>query len=393
VVIHKKKYNEEQNVYDAALERIEYLYNNYDDVVVSFSGGKDSTAMLLCCIDVARKLDRLPVKAFFYDEEAIHPPTIDYVRRVAQSDEVDLDWYCLPIQHRNACSNTQPFWHCWNPDEKDIWVRELPEEAITEHPRFVFGQTMQDFGREHYKNTNKIIIQGIRTEESIRRYRVVAMKKNENYIAKAEKGVYFAYPIYDWSSDDVWKLVKLKDADYNRTYDIFNRTDQYGHLLKQRVCPPYGEEPLRGLYLYAECFPELWSKMINRVPGASTAARYGNTELYSQGYKPDQTSWRDHVQSMLEQYNGADRKKVTNQINSAIKTHKKQTDDSIPEEYAHPLTGVSWKFISKMVTRGDFKGRVLQNLSNEANAECNKRGITPEEAIKIYGKGRKLGGV
>ena len=32
-----------QNVWDAALERIEHIFDEFDDVVVSFSGGKDST--------------------------------------------------------------------------------------------------------------------------------------------------------------------------------------------------------------------------------------------------------------------------------------------------------------------------------------------------------------
>jgi len=383
--IYKKKY-QEANVYEAALSRIEYLYNTFDDVVVSFSGGKDSTAMLLCCIDVAVKLDRLPVHAVFYDEEAIHPPTIDYVRRVSNMETVNLEWVCLPIKHRNACSNSQPFWHCWHPDEKDVWIRELPPEGIIYHDRFVMGQSMQEFGIAHFKNTNKVVIQGIRTEESLRRYRAVAMKKNENYISKPDKGVYFAYPIYDWTSDDVWRLVKIKDADYNRTYDIFNRTDQYGMLLKQRVCPPYGEEPLRGLYIYAECFPEMWEKMINRVAGAATAARYGNTEIYSTGYKPEQTSWRLHIQNIMEQFDGEYRKMVTDNVNAAIRYHKNKTDDPIPEYLVHPVSGASWQFLSKMVTRGDFKGRVIQMLSQQSTTRLNGMGITLDEAISMYGK-------
>ena len=382
--IYKKKYVE-QDVYSAALERIKYLYSVYDDVVVSFSGGKDSTALLLCVLKVAENLNRLPVTAIFYDEEAIHPPTIEYVERVSKDPRVNLEWYCIPIKHRNACSNKQPYWYCWHPEEKEKWVRDMPEQAIPEHDRFKFGQSMQDFGVAHFKNTNKVVVQGIRTEESLRRYRVVARKKEENYIVKAEKGVFFAFPIYDWSSKDVWKLVSIEDADYNRTYDIFNKTEWYEHLLQQRVCPPYGEEPLRGLWVYAECFPEMWEKMINRVPGAATAARYGNTELYSSGYKPDQTSWRDHVQSVLEQYEGVNRSAVTKNINRAINRHKERTSDPIPETSAHPVSGVAWQFLSKMVTRGDFKGRTAQQLAKQAENACIKLGITQEEAKRKYG--------
>ena len=374
------------NVYQETLNSIHYLYDTFDDVVVSFSGGKDSTALLLCVIDVAKKLNRLPVNAFFYDEEAIHPPTIEYVRRVYDMPEVNLQWLCIPIKHRNACSNEQPYWFCWNPTEKHLWTRELPDVAETEHPKFKIGQSMQEFGAEHYRNTNKIVVQGIRTEESLRRYRAVAMKKEENYIAHPDKGVIYGYPIYDWSSQDVWRLVKQKNADYNRTYDIFNRTDQYGHFLNQRVCPPFGEEPIRGLWVYAECFPEMWQKMIKRVKGAATAARYGNTELYSTGYKPEHTSWRMHVSNVLETYPEKPRIQVIKTINSVISTHKKLTDDPIPENEPHALSGASWKFISKIVTRGDFKGRITQDLAGERIKTQNKMGITHEEAKQKYGK-------
>jgi predicted phosphoadenosine phosphosulfate sulfurtransferase len=382
--IHKKKYTE-INVYERTLQRIEYLFSVYDDVVVSFSGGKDSTAMLLCTIDVARKLGRLPVKAVFYDEEAIHPTTIEYVERVRNMPEVDLEWWCLPIQHRNACSNEQPFWHCWHPKEKDIWVRDMPDCALTEHPRFEWGMSMQDFGLAHWKNTNKVVIQGIRTEESIRRYRVVARKKEDNYLSTPTKGVFFAYPIYDWSSTDVWNLVKVKNADYNKTYDIFNRTDLHEHFLTQRVCPPFGEEPLRGLHMYAVCFPEMWHKMINRVKGAATAARYGNTELYSQGFKPEDVDWRKHIENILESFSGQDRADVSDALNRAIKAHQRRTNDPIPESDGHPLTGCSWKFLSKMVTRGDFKGRVIQTMTQQGEKSRQKLGITLAEAESIYG--------
>lgn len=94
----------------AGLERMRYLYDISDHIVVSFSGGKDSTAVLHLALTVAKERNRLPLHAIFFDEEAIHPPTIEYVDRVRQREDVKLDWFCLPITHRNACSNEVPWW-------------------------------------------------------------------------------------------------------------------------------------------------------------------------------------------------------------------------------------------------------------------------------------------
>ena len=127
----RSKEFQEQNVYDAAKERIRYLYQRFDHVVVSFSGGKDSTALLNVTIEVARELGRLPVRTVFFDEEAIHPPTIEYVERTRQRPEVEMEWYCLEFKHRNACSNEEPFWYCWDSEKQDLWVRPIPENVIT----------------------------------------------------------------------------------------------------------------------------------------------------------------------------------------------------------------------------------------------------------------------
>ena len=191
----------------------------------------------------------------------------------------------------------------------------------------------------------------------------------------------------EWSSEDVWQLVRMKDADYNRTYDIFNRTDKYNQLLTQRVCPPFGEEPLRGLYLYQICFPEMWDKMIGRVAGASTAARYGNTDLYtSASAPPEGVTWRKHVENVLQTFNPEDRAAVEANINREIKRHKKLTDHAIPQDEPHVVSGLSWRFIAKMATRGDLKGRISGERHTQAHKAQTKMGLTEQEAKDLYGK-------
>lgn len=380
----------ESNVYEEALKRVEHCFRSFDKVIVSFSGGKDSTALLHVTLEVAKKLNKLPVHVVFFDEEAIHPPTIEYVARVREREDVILDWYCLPIKHRNACSNEQPFWYCWNPEERELWCRDMPEYAITEHPTFKFGMSFQEwapyaYGPEH----GKICwLTGIRTQESLRRYRVIAQKKNDAYLTTTpeNKCSFRAFPIYDWSSEDVWRIVHELDLDYNRTYDIFNKTSMHNKLLHQRVCPPYGEEPLRGLWLYSECFPELWHKMLYRVKGAATAWRYANTELYSNWSKPEDKTWKEYYLIILSSYDPEYQNLINKNVNALIRLHYSKTRDVLPDAEAHPLSGASWRFFCKIVQKGDFKGRQKQNMVGEGMRVLEKMGITLAEAKKKYGK-------
>ena len=275
--IFKRQWSE-RSVLDESLERMRHLFDRFDKVVVSFSGGKDSTVCLNLALQVARERGRLPLDVYTFDEEAIHPETVDYIARVATLPEVRFRWYCLPILHRNACSRRQPYWHPWSPSERHLWVRELPPGAITSAPWFKLGMTMPDcapfvYGPEHGTVAD---VRGIRAQESIRRLRLVSMKVEDNWIAGARNGHNFSVsPIYDWATEDVWMAPKLFGWDYNRTYDVFDKAGVSLHA--QRVCPPYGEEPLGGLHQYAECWPDLWHRMIARVPGAATAARYART--------------------------------------------------------------------------------------------------------------------
>ena len=392
----RKKVFLDANVLDAALDRIRYCFASFDKVVVSFSGGKDSTALLNLTVKVARELGRLPVHAIFFDEEAIHPPTIEYVERVrARTDEVRLDWYCLPVKHRNACSNESPWWYCWHPEEREKWVRPMPERVITEHPEFKFGMSFQEFSDVMFTRADGTVgmLDGVRTQESFRRMKAVSTRRHDNYISAAVGygAVKKAHPIYDWSSEDVWTLVNKWGIDYNRTYDVFNRTDLFNRLLTQRVCPPFGEEPLRGLWLYAECFPEMWHKMLARCPGVATAWRYSNTELYGVGKltKPDELTWQEFCDVVIDQYSGKDRTAVRENVESLVRRHKEKTPDAIPDTGEHPLTGMSWEFLTKIILKGDFKGRTAPKLENAAITVRKKLGIESyEEAKKIWGHKR-----
>lgn len=386
-----KKKHTDTNVYDAAVERFDFLFRTYDKVVVSFSGGKDSTVCLNLALEAARRAGKLPLEAIFFDEEAIHPPTIDYVERVRQHPDIKLHWICVPVKHRNACSRKEPWWYPWNPAEKEKWIRPLPEGAITDLPGFKFGMTMPECAHFLYgpKDGMVAMVRGIRADESLRRYRSVSFKEADNWIMRAIDGnIVPCSPIYDWNSQDVWVAPAKHGWDYNITYDIFDKVGVPLNL--QRVCPPYGEEPLRGLHLYAECFPELWHAMIGRVHGAATAARYANTELYSYSVQepPKGMTWREYLDQVLELNEPEERKQIITTINELIRRHNKRSKREIHDSEPCPISGVSWKFLCFLAIRGDLKGRRAGNIITEANKTLKKMNISLHEAIRTDGNTR-----
>lgn len=372
-----KKQGVEADVWQLALERTEYCYRTYDHVGVFFSGGKDSTVVLHAALEVATHLKKLPVHVVHYDEEAISPETVEYVGRVADRDDVKLDWLCLPIKHRNACSRRSPWWYPWAPEDKELWVRPLPDRAITE---------LAGFTRRPHNELEGIVlpprhgrtcaIMGIRTDESLNRYMAIAANKtgrdaylsghpNYRHIAKA-------YTIYDWAWDDVWLAPSRFNWDYNRAYDMMSKAGIPPS--KQRLAPPFGEQPMEHLWKFAICWPDLWAKMVDRVPGAATGGRYCNTELYGGTAKPDGMSWRDFVFAVLDKMPAADRATTAKSLNTVIAHHRAQTRRPLPDDVKDPDSGLCWADLGGLAARGDLKGRIVISLLYKANTTKTNKG-------------------
>ena len=343
-----------------ARERFLYLYENYDHVTVGFSGGKDSTTCLNLAIEAARKTGRLPVDAFSFDEEAIPPETVEYLERIANNPDVNLKWYCVPIKHRNACSDEQPYWYPWAPEDEHKWVRPLPATAITDFPGFR-RTDIQDLLTAMYPPSMGTVanVLGIRTQESMTRYRSIASKRGDfAWIASREGHIVKMNPIYDWKTEDVWRAPHVLGWDYNRAYDLMEKAGVPRSM--QRCSPAFGEQPIRRLYTYKICWPELWAKMCDRLPGVATAARYANTELYGVGVKTEDLtghdSWRDYIEARLDELPDESRQEVAEAIDRLIKTHRRYADnDPIPDSAPHPISGFSWKLLSIPATIGGDK--------------------------------------
>jgi predicted phosphoadenosine phosphosulfate sulfurtransferase len=396
--VHKKR-EINRNVYDLALERINRTYDIFDKVVVMFSGGKDSTVCLNLTLQVAKERNKLPLEVYFFDEEAIPYETIDYVKRVAELDEVDMKWLCVPIKHRNGCSRKQPYWFPWAPEDEEKWVRPMPDLDCVMTWEDIPHFPIEISKRPSVPETNGLlfipenhgevgVIFGIRSEESLTRYRTILQtgdgKRYEPYMINlrsktALANVWKVCPIYDMKTVDVWTAPHKFNWDYNTTYDLLEKLG-LTHL-QQRCAPPYGEEPMRGLWQYSIAFPDIWDKMQSRVEGAATAARYANTELYAFNglpQKPDDFEWIDYIKYYITKHPEPYRSLVANRVKDFINWHKSKTQDPILES-PHYHTGMSWNFLLRIAMRGDFKERKVPSFSNDPKVIASMKKKYEEE--------------
>lgn len=358
------------NVFEAAKQRIEFAFDNFDHVYVSFSGGKDSTVMLHMAASAARQRKQ-KIGVLFIDLEAQYTLTIAHVQDMFDrySDVVDPYWVALPLNLRNAVSMYEPQWMCWEPG-KD-WVREAPPMAITDedffpffHRRMEFEEFAAEFGTWYGGSEIAVCLVGIRSQESLNRWRTVTSNTKECYegkkwTTKLNPHCYNLYPIYDWKTEDIWTFhAKHPSLPHNPLYDRMNAAGLTIH--QQRICQPYGDDQRKGLWLYQIIEPETWGRVVARVNGANSGALYAKESGDILGRikitLPPRHTWESFTKLLLETMPQLTREHYEEKILVFLKWYSQRGyPDGIPDD--GPLNSKelpSWKRICKTLLRNDY---------------------------------------
>lgn len=368
-----KVYNN-KTVLEASKERISKVFDNFERIYISFSGGKDSSVMSHLVLAEAKKRNR-KVGFLIIDLEAQYNDTISHIEHMIEiyRDNIELHWICAELLLRNAVSNYEPRWVCWDESKKDVWVRSKPELAsgLKQYDfyqsKMEFEEFMVLFGEWYSKGENTAAFIGIRSDESLHRYRAITSRKDGlmfnswKWSTKVSSRLYNIYPIYDWRTEDIWVFHgKYKELPHNKVYDKMMMAGV--KISQQRLCQPYGDDQRRGLWLYHILEPMTWYKLISRVNGVNSGALYvqenGNVSGYNKISKPENHTWESFCNLLLSTMP----KKTSDHYRERfVKFIKGWQDrgylvipDEAPEDLESKCWVPSWRRMCKVMLRNDY---------------------------------------
>lgn len=310
------------DVLTAAKQRINHLIDTFDTLAVMFSGGKDSLAVLHLIKEVydERGITK-PVNVVFRDEELIPMEVIDFVDKYRQESWIKMIWFAVPLASTKYILGMCHVYTQW--DKKREHIRPMPEWAVTtpdNDPRVFDQYTMDDYAAEYYKG-KVAFLTGIRSSESIMRFRASVNKLNENYInaVPSTDRVKLCKPIYDWEEDDVFRYFYDRNIAYCKLYD-----QQMWAGQSMRVSTPLHAESAKRFDKIKQSAPEMYAKVIEIFPEMLAHERYYK-ELdrdaikakYGQTYEGVRAWIEENIEDE-EQY-----RKALNRYNSVMSRAKK----------------------------------------------------------------------
>lgn len=301
-----KKIYLQENVLEAALERIRWVYREFKNVYVSFSGGKDSTVVLNLALQVAEEMGRLPVPVMFIDQEAEWQAVIDYIREVMYDPRVRPVWLQVPFKIFNATSTETPWLQCWEPGKQ--WIREKEDIAVKRNVYGTdrFGKLFVQYLAYHHRTQPVASLAGIRCEESPGR--MLGLTVAETYKGVTwgaysdpqhpERKHFVFSPLYDWSYRDIWKAIHDHGWPYTKIYDY---QYQYGVPIREmRVSNLHHETAVRSLFYLQEIESDTWERVQQRLAGVSSAGHLQRSFYQPKKLPPMFKDWPEYRDYLLE---------------------------------------------------------------------------------------------
>lgn len=396
-----RKVYKEYSCLEASRRRIAYSFDHFEKLYISFSGGKDSTVMTHLVLEEAKKRGR-KVGLLIIDLEAQYTATIQHIEEMVElyKDHIDLHWFCGELLLRNAVSDYEPKWVCWDESKKDLWVREKPKYAadLSQYdfyvPKMEFEELMVIFGEWYAQGQSCGAFIGIRSDESLHRYRAIVSDKpgltvnGKKWTTKVSKGLFNVYPVYDWRTEDIWLYhARHKDKCHNTIYDLMTKAGV--KFSNQRLCQPFGDDQKKGLWLYHILEPATWYKLLNRVSGVNSGALYcqdtGNINGASKISKPDDHTWESYTNFLMR---SLPKKMQDNYRERFIKfmcAWKQRGYKSIPDEAPHDLEvkcwAPSWRRMCRCILRNDYYCKGLGQTQPKSEAYGKFKSLKEVERI------------
>lgn len=316
---------QQTNVLEAAQERIRKIFDDYKNVCVSISGGKDSTVLCHLVLAEGHRRGR-PVSVFFLDEEVDYEATIEQVKYLMFDMFPDVAvpvWFQFPFHLTNATSLTEGQLVAWEPGKHKVWMRPKDPRSIHAMPwdpatvtvknkvkGFGFYDVLENF-ENHRQDTCFCV--GLRATESPNRWRAVSKNpghKDWYWCTKLPNNNISAYPIYDWNFSDVWRYIYENDLKYNKMYDYMWKKGM--NLQEIRVSSLIHEKSFKALTELPEFEPKTYDKLCERITGIQTANIYGKDKkvMKCQSLPKNYKSWMEYRDFLLETYPDKEKKPI-----------------------------------------------------------------------------------
>jgi len=330
-------------------KRIHHLFDAFDSIVVMFSGGKDSLAVIHLVKEVMdeRGITK-PMDVVFRDEELIPDEVIHFVDKYRMESWINMIWFCVPLKSAKYILGVTHSYTQW--DTKRPWVREKPEWAysLPDGDNREFDQySMDAFTAKFYKGKIAFLT-GIRSSESLMRFRASVNKLNENYINAVSdqsiKNVMLCKPLFDWEENDIFKYFYDREIQYCKIYDM-----QMWAGNGLRVSTPLHAEDAKRFDLVRQTTPDFYQRIIKVFPEMLVHERYWH-ELDRNAIKQKYGQSFEGIRSWIEDNLNEDER----QYELALKRLETVKASAVKYPDAYPPLYVLGAFMS-----GAFKRNIL----------------------------------